>query len=374
MSVWQTARVKSAEVTEIGAACTQISKQFFGLWSWLMPQGGMKLGYGGLALLALALLLRLVYAGPPDSAEYLAALPFSGALVWLVRTGCALFFGGMLSSAVRYCSGAGMACRPAGAHVRGAITALVLVALAGLLAWRVADALTSARALAQCLALVYGAYLVMAVRVPWTCVRTFGHCHRCANAARAWRGHVRETIVALGVALVVLPLLAWHGYRARAAEQPARSAWRLPNIERGRRLVAHMDQETYDLAEVDREIDELVFAGAAPLTVFTVVTNRLSGVNEDDAWDIAMYVRSKTAPPPRASLERELFERWAACVAPGAPPYVWHDWHTLRAEDDTQIAARIEAACAVAGTQRYLGAYELQRMVDLVRAMGVRGE
>ncbi|MCX7004190.1 MAG: hypothetical protein NTV22_13095 [bacterium] len=94
-----------------------------------MAQGGLKLGYAGLALAALALLLRLVYAGPAGSAEYITSLPFSTSLVWLGRIGRALFVAGMLSSALRYICDRCHACRPDNARLAGTVSALALAAM-----------------------------------------------------------------------------------------------------------------------------------------------------------------------------------------------------------------------------------------------------
>jgi hypothetical protein len=61
---------------------------------WLTVQGGLKVGCCGLAVAAMALLLRLVYGGPDSSAAFIGSLPFSTALVWLGRIGRALFAAG----------------------------------------------------------------------------------------------------------------------------------------------------------------------------------------------------------------------------------------------------------------------------------------
>ncbi|MCX7004194.1 MAG: hypothetical protein NTV22_13115 [bacterium] len=347
-------------------------------------QGGLKLGYCGLALAAIALLLRLVYAGPVGSAEFIGSLPFSTALLWLGRIGRALFVAGMLSSALRYISDVRHVCRPDTARLAGTLSAVALTMLAVALVWFAPGAAGTSRALACGLGLIYGAYVLIAVRVPWTCVRVFGHCHRCANAADAWSRHVQETVCAVVLALLVLPLVCWRDGAAACVDAQAVNGWRLPNMERGRLISGGMrgmgvspmmqnhGQDARATLALENAVDELVFDGAAPTAVFQLVVSCVPGMNADNAWDVAMYLRSKTAALPRAALEKELFVRWKTEVLPGAPAYVWYDWQSMRSKTDAEIAEMIEQARAAAGfAHEALGEYERQRLVDLVRGLAV---
>jgi len=124
------------------------------------------------------------------------------------------------------------------------------------------------------------------------------------------------------------------------------------------------------MAALEEAVDELVFDGAAPTAVFQLVVSSVPGMNADDAWDVAMYLRSKTAALPRAALEKELFVRWKMEVLPGAPAYVWYDWQSMRTKTDAEIAEMIEQARVAAGfAHEALGDYERQRLVDLVRGL-----
>jgi|GEM_PF-2262116 len=380
------------------------------IFNWCRTQGGLKLGYCGLALAAMALLLRLVYAGSDSSVEFIRSLPFSTALLWLGRIGQTLFVAGMLSSALRYICDRCHACRPDNARLAGTLSAVALTMLAVALAWFAPGADGTNRALAYGFALIYGAYVLIAVRVPWTCVRTFGHCHRCANAADGWSRHVQETVCAVVLALLVLPLVCWRDGAAVCVDAQAANGWRLPCIENGRRLSGTMQEwkngrlgdknadcskiplpplEKWDgrsrhggrshsgqsMAALEEAVDELVFDGAAPTAVFQLVVSSVPGITADDAWDVAMYLRSKTAALPRAALEKELFVRWKTEVLPGAPAYVWYDWQTMRTKNDAEIAEMIEQARAAAGfAHDALGDYERQRVVDLVRGLAVNLE
>jgi len=70
-----------------------------------------------------------VYAGPDSSAAFIGSLPFCTALLWLGRSGRALFVAGMLSSTLRYIFDRCHACRPDNARLAGTVSALALAAI-----------------------------------------------------------------------------------------------------------------------------------------------------------------------------------------------------------------------------------------------------
>jgi len=311
-----------------------------------------------------------------------------------------LFVAGMLSSAWRYLTDRQHACLPADARIASVVSAVALTMLAVGLAWFAPAAAGTSHVLACGIGLIYGAYVLIAVRVPWTCVRVFGHCYRCANASVGWSRHVQETVCAVVLALLVLPLVCWRDGAAACVDAQAVNGWRLPNLERGRQVSGRMEElkngrmegqngesrssplaglakparsrshSGQSMAALEEAVDELVFDGAAPTAVFQLVVSSVPGMNADDAWDVAMYLRSKTAALPRAALEKELFVRWKMEVLPGAPAYVWYDWQSMRTKTDAEIAEMIEQARVAAGfAHEALGDYERQRLVDLVRGL-----
>jgi hypothetical protein len=151
--------------------------------------------------------------------------------------------------------------------------------------------------------------------------------------------------------------------------------WQLPSIPHGRATYNSYVKKQYSrLRSLENTVDDCVYEGASPLTVYQSVSNAFPDMYETDQWNLAMYLRTRTAAPPRETLEKELFDKWRTLVVPHAPVCAWYDWQTMQTFNDSVVADMItEALDTAPGTNNFtLSDYDLQRMVDLVRSLTVR--
>jgi len=355
---------------------------------WILPQGGLKIAYLGLAITVLTMILETVYKSPNDFRAFIFTLPGGKVILWIRIAAMSLFTGGLTANAIRKLKFSSITCINNNQKLLSVICSLVLILAAIVFSLFFEKIYWYFNFI-----FAYLLYVFIVSMVPLTCKKVFGHCHKCENAVTRWKTHYLETILALILSFgffcfqvtkdrkQIFGESKIQNYTSACAGRKCESKiiWQLPSIENGRKIYNELLKNNYNkITNLENEIDELVFNGASPMEVYikcretgfykSKITNQKSKI---PYWNLAMYLRSRTATVPRKNLEKELFDKWKEQIMPGCPAYFWYDWVTLRNYDDNKIAGFIEKARLKCKANK-LSDYELQRMIDLIRSFGVQ--
>ena len=347
---------------------------------WLNTKLALKCCFVGLALSVMSVLMPAVYDNPKTSPDFMHNIIHSSGLQWIIVLSVSLLIACSLLYLVHCISlliqkhGEDINyCEPT-AHIQLSSVSGIVFSIG--CCWIVWSTVTlNAPDILISLFLLYG---VVVVRIPMTCTNTFGHCHRCAKAIINRKRHTRETIMVIAATLLVFTIVYMLKPSSAAVARTQSdnyNQWQLPSIPHGRVVYNSYVKTQYSrLRSLENTVDDCVYEGASPLTVYQTVSNAFPKMCVTDQWNLALYLRARTAAPPRENLEKELFEKWRTWVVPHAPICAWYDWQTMQTLDDAAVADMITTALHTApGTNNYtLADYELQRMVDLVRSLTVR--